>query len=275
MKTGIRIKFGVRVPRTIQEAIKLDELNGNDLWKAASKTELGKLYEYNAFKSLGTSLATPQGHTKICCHMVFDVKQDGRCRARFVAGGHMMDGGGDTYYSSVVSLRGMHMIVFLAELNDLELAAGDISSAYLEAFTKEKICFVAGKEFEPFGHEGHMMLVVKALYGLRTSGAHFHELLCHRMEQLGFSLSKADSDIWMRDCGTHYDYACTWVDDILYSGKEPQVFYDALRKVGFKLGDTKEPSYHLGGDFKRVKEPEEILTWGAEVAQMSGLLLSL
>ena len=54
-------------------------------------------------------------------------------------------------------------------MNDLDLAAGDIGSAYLEAFTREKVCFVAGKEFAPFGHEGHTMVVIKALHGLKTS----------------------------------------------------------------------------------------------------------
>ncbi len=45
----------------------------------------------------------------------------------------------------------------------------DVGNAYLEAFTKEEVCFLAGPEFGE--REGHMMIIIKALYGLRTSGA--------------------------------------------------------------------------------------------------------
>ena len=62
-------------------------------------------------------------------------------------------------------------MIFLAELNQMEAWGTDISSAYLEAFTM----FVkAGPEFGD--QEGHILLVKKALYGLRTSGR-WHERL--------------------------------------------------------------------------------------------------
>ena len=119
----------------------------------------------------------------------------------------------DTYYSSVVSLRAMRMMIFLAELNGMELISADIGNAYLEAYTDEKVCFIAGHEFKDYGHEGHLMLIVKALYGLKTSGARFHEKFAETMYQLGFMPSKADSDVWMKDCKDHWEYVCTWVDE--------------------------------------------------------------
>eukprot|EP00957_Ditylum_brightwellii_P182610 13909879-Ditylum_brightwellii.AAC.1 len=53
-------------------------------------------------------------------HLVYDVKQDGRHKARLVAGRHMTGPNADTYYSSVGSLREMRMMIFLAELNGHE-----------------------------------------------------------------------------------------------------------------------------------------------------------
>ena len=50
-------------------------------------------------------------------------------------------------YSSVVSLRGISIITFLAELNGLESWCTDISCAYLESYTQEKVYIVAGPEF--------------------------------------------------------------------------------------------------------------------------------
>jgi len=263
MRNAPRIKFGVRVPATYEQALEFDAKNGNTLWKDATKSEMDQLYEYETTRSLGKGAAVPTGFTKIRVHLIYDVKQDGRRKARLVAGGHLTGPNTDTYYSSVVSLRAMRILVFLSELNDLELCAGDIGNAYLEAYTQEKVCFVGGKEFEDHGHYGHLLVIVRALYGLKTSGARFHEKFADTMRQLGYFPSKADTDVWMKDCGTHWEYVCTWVDDLLYAGKNSKGFYDSLKALGYKLKGVGSPTYHLGGDFVRVNEPESMLTWGA------------
>ena len=264
MRHGPRIKFGVRIPRDHREALEFDKKMGNTLWRDCTKVEMDKTYEYKTFESLGKGGRKPKDHTMIRVHLVYDVKQDGRRKSRLVAGGHMTGPNTDTYYSSVVSLRAMRMMIFLAELNGMELISADIGNAYLEAYTDEKVCFIAGHEFKDYGHEGHLMLIVKALYGLKTSGARFHEKFAETMYQLGFMPSKADSDVWMKDCKDHWEYVCTWVDDLLYAGRKGKAFYDALRKLKYQLKGVSEPTYHLGGDFKRVTEPESMLTWGAQ-----------
>ena len=72
----------------------------------------------------------------------------------------------------------------------------DISSAYLEAYTKEKLTIIAGPEFGKL--EGHRLVIDKALYGLRTSGQRWHDRFaeCMRMEEFNACLS--EPDIWMR-----------------------------------------------------------------------------
>ena len=44
----------------------------------------------------------------------------------------------------------------------------DIGNAFLEAKTKEKLYIVAGPEFEELA--GHILVINKALYGLKSSG---------------------------------------------------------------------------------------------------------
>jgi hypothetical protein len=53
--------------------------------------------------------------------MIYDVKHDGRRKAHLVAGGHLTDPSTESIYSGVVSLQGIQLIIFLAELNKLEL----------------------------------------------------------------------------------------------------------------------------------------------------------
>ena len=114
-----------------------------------------------------------------------------------VADGHLTDVPLDSVYSSVVSLRGLRLVLFLAELNGLDTCATDIGNAYLEAETKEKVCIIAGKEFGPL--EGHLLIIKKALYGLRTSGLRWHDKLSDCLRDLGFTPSKVEPDIWMRN----------------------------------------------------------------------------
>ena len=71
-------------------------------------------------------------------------------------------------YSGVISIRSLRLAIFLAKLNNLEVWGADIGNAYLEAKTKEKLYIVAGPEFEEL--EGHILVIYKALYGLKSSG---------------------------------------------------------------------------------------------------------
>ena len=85
-----------------------------------------------------------------------------------VAAGHLTEVPVESVYSGEISLRGIRLMIFLAELNQMEAWGTNICSAYLEAFTKEKLFVKAGPEFGD--QEGHILLAEKALYGLRTSG---------------------------------------------------------------------------------------------------------
>ena len=63
--------------------------------------------------------------------------------------------------------------MLLSELNEMLLWMADAGNAYLKAWTKERLYIVAGPEFGPL--EGHILIVDKALYGLRSSGARWVE----------------------------------------------------------------------------------------------------
>ena len=179
------------------------------------------------------------------------MKQDLRRKARLVALGDKTWVPLDTVYSGVASLRSLRIVTFLAELNGLTITGGDVGNAYLEAYTKEKVCFRAGREFGEL--EGHLFIIDKALCGLRTSGARFHAKFADTLRQLGFKPTYADPDVWYRDAGDCYEYVVVYVDDIMTALKNPKEFYDKLSKAPFKykLKNVEEPTYHLGGDFFR------------------------
>ena len=154
---------------------------------------------YDVFKDLGHNAAPPPKYKKIRIHLIYDIKHDGRHKARLIVDRHMTNVPDGNVYSSVVSLRGLCMLLFIAELNSIEIWGTDIGNAYLEALTSEHVCIIAGPEFGPL--EGHLLLIYKALYGLRSSGARWHDKLSDVLRKEGFIPCKAEPDIWMHQNG--------------------------------------------------------------------------
>jgi hypothetical protein len=170
-----RYKFGYHIPCNYDDAMQFDLKNGNTLWREATDLEILQLAEYDTFRDLGNkeTASPPTGYKKIRTHLMYDCKHDGGHKARMVADGHLMDIPLESMYSGVVSLRGLRIVTFLAKLNGLDLWATNIGNAYLEVFTMERNYIIAGPEFGQL--EGHYLIIVKALYGLRTSGLRWHE----------------------------------------------------------------------------------------------------
>jgi hypothetical protein len=130
-RTAPKYVYGIEIPRDYQHTLELDARNGNTLWQDCTELELTQLREYRTFKDIGYGIPPPEGYKKIRVHLVYVCKHDGRRKARLVANGHLTDIPVDSVYSGVVSLRGLRMMIFLAELNQLELWATDIGNAYL------------------------------------------------------------------------------------------------------------------------------------------------
>ena len=71
----------------------------------------------------------------------------------------------------------------------------DIGSAYLKAFTDEKFYIVAGPEFEEL--EVYILIKLKVLYGLKSSGKRWTEVIHSMLKDMKFTPSKADPCIWL------------------------------------------------------------------------------
>ena len=245
--------YGFQVPRNHAEAMELDHRNGNTMWRDSELTELSQIDEYKSFLDMGAGYKPGPEYKKIRVHMVYAVKHDGRHKSRLVAGGHLTETPIDSVYSSVVSLRGIRILTFLGELNNLKVWSTDIGNAYLETYTQEKVYIIAGPEFGD--REGHVLIISKALYGLHSSGLRWSERLADVLRSMGFFPSKAEKDIWMRDKGDHYEYIAVYVDDLLIASRVPEVIIKTLMEEHkFKLKGTGPISFHLGCDFGRDED---------------------
>lgn len=199
--------------------------------------------------------------------MIFDIKMDFTRKARFVAGGHMTAPPKESVYSSVVSRESVRLFFLIAALNDLDVLSCDVQNAYLNAGTKEKNYFIAGLEMGPT-NVGKVVLIVRALYGLQSSGAQWREHMASTLRTAGFTSCKADADVWLRPAvkqngDLYYEYVLCYVDDILCGSENPQAFMNYLSTVyTLKKGSVKEPDLYLGADVKKFPTSIGRSAWG-------------
>ena len=167
---------------------------GTDFWRKAIEKELRKVkvaWEVRDNLDLNEVRKGKQlvGFTETACHMVFDVKMDFTQKARLVAGGHLMDDSTTITYSSVVSRDSVRIALTIAELNGLDVMCCDVGNTYLNAPCREKVWFLGGGGGGGGGLDigedrGKILVLTRALYGLKSSDASWHATLASTLENM-------------------------------------------------------------------------------------------
>ena len=244
-------KFGIRIPKTVEEAKEVDNQNGNTLWWDAICKEMRNVRPaFVAFE--GTKDQLPICYQFMKCHMIFDVKIWENCRrkARLVAWGHTTETPTTLTYSSVVSRDSIRIALTIAALNDLQVMSCGIQNAYLTADCREKFWMYEGPEFG--SEKGSIMFVRKALNGLKSSGAAFLVHLAEMLHDIGFCSTRADADVWKQPAKKtngeeYYEYILCYVDNLLAISEDVTKVLLGIQAV-FKFKDDKivRPEVYLG-----------------------------
>ena len=253
------LKFGLIVPKTVEEALKLDRDNGNKYWHEAIKKELKNVII--AFHLLGEDESIPIGSKEIPYHIIFDIKYDLTRKARLVAGGHKnKDVPSHITYSSVVSRESVRLGFLIAAMNDLKISAADIGNAYLNAPCAEKVHVTCGPELFGAENAGKTAVIVRALYGLKSAGASWRAHLSSIIQsELKFKPSKGDPDVYLKrkrksNGDAYYAYLIVYVDDLLSIDVDPDA---AIRQIGetfrIKEGSVGFPEMYLGANIRKWK----------------------
>ena len=255
-------KFGIDLPHSVEEAYEIDRRTGTLHWTRAIEKEMKKIRELAAFERHGD--CTPAelrrdatklpGFKEIGCHMVFDIKMDGKFtrKARFVANGNeAADLPKWDSYATVVSRETVRIAFLYAALNDLEVLSCDIANAYLNAPCREKLWYCAGPEFG--NEQGSVMIMRKAVYGCKSSGSSWRHTLHQTLEAFGYVPSRGDPNLYLKkitDGGRdpYYEWVLVYVDDLLCISGDPKSFMDKLGGVYDLKDSVKPPDRYLGAN---------------------------
>ena len=121
----------MRLPHSVEEALRSDEETGTDFWRMAIEKEMKNVmpaFEFHDDDKMHV------GHEKIQCHMIFVVKiGDLTRKGRFCANGNETDPPKESTFSTVVSRDSVRLFFLLAALNDLNILLVDKQNIYLSA----------------------------------------------------------------------------------------------------------------------------------------------
>jgi hypothetical protein len=157
-------------------------------------------------------------------------------------------------YSSVVARDSVRLVLLHAALNDIDLLAADIGNAYLNATCRERIWTIAGTEFDEL--RGTVLIIEKALYGLKSSGAAWRAMLRDTILEMEFTDTTADHDVYRRiatkpNGEVYYEIICVYVDDLLVASHRAKEIMDNFA-ASYRLKEPpKTPDIYLGATISK------------------------
>ena len=163
---------------------------------------------------------------------MFAINRDLRRKSRIVAGGHLIHVPTDLYiYSSQVKPISVKHIGVIADKMGLKQFCGDVSNAYVNADTYQKVYVpVSGPEFS--SRSGQTIVIKRALYGLSASGADWYWHFSTTLRNIRFSPTRFDRSVWIKlaESGDHCEYICTYVDNFMIASKTPEDVMELINK---------------------------------------------
>ena len=130
-------------------------------------------------------------------HLRWYVKMEFTRKKIWVLDGHKTPDPIGSTYAGVVYREIMRIDFTYAALNEIEVYAAEIRSAYLQDPFSQKDDIVCGVEFG-IENMGKYDLFWRALYGGKSAKKEFQNHLRSCMRNLDFASCTADLDVWMR-----------------------------------------------------------------------------
>jgi hypothetical protein len=160
------------------------------------------------------------------------VEKDLCHKAFYVARGYLTDPPSLMTYSIAMSRESIRIAYLIAALSNLEVLAGDIQNAYLNAQNEEKLFFYTGKEWK--ADTCRPELIIRTLYGLKSRTLAWINIVSDVLANiLQYTLSLADPEVWYKPSEDsmdkeYYLYILIYVDDILVINKNPTTYIEML-----------------------------------------------
>ena len=196
----------------------------------------------------------PEGKSVVTSKWIHKIKHaaDGsieKYKARFVAWGFSQKEGIDyeETFAPVSRYTSIRSVLSLAVVMKWKIHQIDVKTAFLNGVVEEEVYVEQPLGFETHDRESHVCRLKKALYGLKQAPRTWYGRIDSFLSSLGFTKSKADSNLYYKVEDGNPVMLLLYVDDLFVTGMDGLIA-DTKRKLAteFEMKDLGMMHYFLG-----------------------------
>jgi len=236
---------GVKEPETFTEA------SQNSNWNKAMEEEITALQQNQTWDLV----PRPEDVEPISCKWVYKIKRrtDGtieRLKARLVARGFSQQYGldYDETFSPVAKLTSVRVVLAVAANKEWILWQMDVKNAFLHGELDQEIYMDQPMGFQNQSHPNYVCKLRKALYGLKQAPRAWYGKIAEFLTKSGFSVSHADSSLFVKANGEKLAILLVYVDDIIITGNDVEEICQTKENlsVRFEMKELGQLNHFLG-----------------------------
>ena len=169
----VKHMHGLPLPCSAKHGLELDDVLSNTKWCDAIAKEICLMKDFKVFEPIGRAvdLLLSKGWQYAPLHWVFAIKNDLRHTARSVISGHVTTADELDKYATTTCLDGVKLQLYLTARSGKKMVSGDVGSAYLNSYTKEKILTSLGPEFGE--NAGPVQVIKSCTFARSRNNMHF------------------------------------------------------------------------------------------------------
>jgi hypothetical protein len=242
---------------TEDEPWNFDEARGEECRRKAMLEEMGSIEENGTWFLTGL----PAGHRPIGLKWVFKIKRDekgniAKHKARLVAKGYVQQPGVDfeEVFAPVARMESVRVLLAVAAHQDWLVHHMDVRSTFLNGELEEDVYVLQPPGFIAVGHEGKVLKLKKAPYGLRQAPRAWNTKLDASLRDIGFTRCVNEHGLYTRGLGAERLVVVVYVDDLVITGASPKeilAFKEEMRHL-FRMSDLGLLSFYLGIEVKQT-----------------------
>jgi hypothetical protein len=163
-------------------------------------------------------------------------------------------------FTPVARFKTVRILLALAALEDWDIEALDVKTAYLYGSLDEEIYMDQPEGYIKKGQERKVCRLLKSLYGLKQSALQWNKEIHKALVNLGFTCTRSDAGVYFKFIGADIIVIVIYVDNVLLMGSDKKMLKKNKQDFMnvFETRDLGEAKEYLGMCITRDRKKRTI-----------------